>query len=308
MHMNNLANIDLNLLKVLSEIERHGSVTGAAHALGIGQPAVSQALSRLRETLKDDLFVRSSGGMMPTPRVRELIEPLRLALGQIEETVFGMGDFDQSTSATRYRLGASDYAAALFIPKIKIALSQRMPNANLAVVRADRSDAETLLSNGKIDLALGMFPNPGNWMRCRRLFTEHHVCVYNPELVSIPDPMILENYVAYEHMLVSLDGTATGFVDKILHEKGLSRRVSVTTPYFLQSAYLLERLPLIATLPERFVRGCSTLSKMAIRELPFETTSFDVSALWRSADEKSARFLELKDVVGSVSKQTGKIT
>lgn len=308
MHKNNLANIDLNLLKVLSEIERHGSVTGAAHALGIGQPAVSQALSRLRETLKDDLFVRSSGGVTPTSRVRELIEPLRLALGQIEETVFGMGDFDRSTSATRYLLGASDYAAVSFIPNIKIALAERMPNVNLAVVRADRSDAETLLSNGKIDMALGMFPNPGNWMKCRRLFTERHVCVFNPELVSTPDPMTIKDYAAHEHMLVSLDGTATGFIDKILHEKGLSRRVSVTTPYFLQSAYLLKRLPLIATLPERFVQGCSTLSKMAIRELPFETATFDVSALWRSADEKSARFLELKDVVVSISGQTSKIT
>ncbi|MEM7442675.1 MAG: LysR family transcriptional regulator [Pseudomonadota bacterium] len=308
MQRNNLSNIDLNLLKVLSEIERHGSVTGAADALGIGQPAVSQALSRLRETLKDDLFVRNSGGMKPTPRARELIEPIRLALGQIEETVFGAQDFDRRTAITRYKIGASDYAAALFIPKIKGVLAARMPNANLAIVRADRSDAETLLSNGAIDIALGMLPKTGKWMRSRRLFTERHVCVFNSELVSIPDEMTLDDYIAHEHMLVSLNGSPTGFVDEVLRANGLSRRVSITTPYFLQSAYLLERLPLIATLPERFVRGCSTLSTMAIRQLPFETASFDVSALWRSADEKSARFAEIKEVVVSASMLTSEVT
>lgn len=297
MHQNNLPSLDLNLLKVLNEIERTGSVTAAARALGLGQPAVSQALSRLRETLKDNLFVRGPGGMVPTEKAKELVGPLRLALAQIEETIFGAQSFDRSTSDTRFRIGASDYAAAIVIPKIKQAMATQMPNANLTVLRADRSDAERMLSNGEIDFAVGMFPEIGDWMRRRRLFEESHICVFNPAHLDLPDPMTIEDYVRAEHMLVSLDGSPKGFVDEVLRDLGLERRVSITTPYFLQSAYLLERLPLIATLPERFVRGCSSLSKMSLRALPFETSGFNVSAVWRAGDDKSPRLAALRDLI-----------
>lgn len=301
MHQNNLNAIDLNLLKVLSEIERQGSVTGAAEVLGLGQPAVSQALSRLRETLKDDLFVRGPGGMTPTPHMRDLTGPLRAALGQIEETIFGSQAFDPAQSDTRYRMGASDYAAALLVPEIMTAMAKRMPQARLAVLRADRLNAEQMLSDGEIDLAIGLFPRPGKWVRRRKLYSESHVCVFNPALIQTGTRLSLEDFVRHPHMLVSLDGTDQGFVDKILADLGTERRVAITTPFFLQSAYLLEHQPLIATLPERFVRACSRLSRMAIHPLPFESPGFNVAAIWRTADERNPRFQALQETILGIS-------
>lgn len=302
MHRNNLASIDLNLLKVLSELEKQGSVTAAAEVLGVGQPAVSQALSRLRETLQDDLFVRGPGGMVPTPRTKAIIGPLRTSLGQIEQSLFGRQDFDEATTETRFFVGASDYAAALLVPQIMRRLAERMPKANLAILRADKSDMMALLADGEIDIALGMFPEASPWIRRRKLFDERHVCVFNPELLNLPEPLSLQDFLGCDHMLVSLDGTPGGFVDRILEKLGHRRRVSVTTPYFLQSAYLLEKLPLIATLPERFVLHCSSLSKLAIRKLPFDGPAFDVSAAWRAGDERNPRMASLQDVVLTASR------
>ena len=296
MHEANLNGVDLNLLKVLNAVERAGSVTGAARALGVGQPAVSQALGRLRETLKDDLFVRGPEGMTPTPRMRELIGPIRTALGQIEFSLFGDQAFDAGAE-TLYRIGASDYAAAMMAPKIIRAMADRLPRATLSILRADRSDATTLLADGEIDLAIGLFPHAKPWLRRRQLYSETHVCVFNPAQLALEVPLSLTDYLAHDHMLVSLDGTPEGFVDKLLHDMGHRRRVTVTTPYFLQSAYLLERLPLIATLPERFVTGCSTLSTMSRSPLPLDTPGFDVSAFWRAGDDRNPRIAALRECV-----------
>ncbi|MEL7013664.1 MAG: LysR family transcriptional regulator [Pseudomonadota bacterium] len=297
MHEDNLRTVDLNLLKVLNEIERQGSVTAAAERLGLGQPAVSQALSRLRLTLKDDLFQRGPKGMTATPKMQVLIGPLRTALGQIEETLFGAQEFDPATTQTRFLVGASDYAAAILIPSMQRALAAQMPHATLSIRRADRSDAEKLLSNGDIDIALGLFPKTSDWIKTRRLYQERHVCVFNPSLLNLPDPLSLTDYVAQDHLLVSLDGSGRGFVDDILQQHGTERRVALTTPFFLQAPSLLEHLPLIATLPETFVRQSSVLSKMAIRTLPFESKGFAVSVAWRSGDDRNPRVSALCDLV-----------
>jgi len=239
--------------------------------------------------------------MVPTPRTEAIIGPLRTSLSQIEQSLFGPQDFNEATTETRFFVGASDYAAALLVPKIMRRLAERMPTANLAIRRADKSDMMALLANGEIDIALGMSPDTSPWVRRRRLFKERHVCVFNPGLLNLPDPLSLQDFLGCDHMLVSLDGTPSGFVDRILEKLGHQRRVSVSTPYFLQSAYLLERLPLIATLPERFALECSSLSKMAIRKLPFDGPEFDVSAAWRAGDERNPRIASLQDVVLTAS-------
>lgn len=302
---NNLQTIDLNLLKVLNELERQGSVTAAAAALGVGQPAVSQALSRLRDTLGDDLFVRGPGGMVPTTRTREIIGPLRISLGQIQQSLFGPQDFEATTTETRFFIGASDYVAALLVPDIMRVLRKNMPNANIAIRRADRSNAVVLLANGEIDLALGMFPETADFIRRRRLFIDRHVCVFNPALADLPDPISMQDYLSLDHMLVSLDGNPLGFVDDILKSRGVNRRVSVTTPYFLQSAYLLQTLPVMATLPERFVRTCVRLTDMAVRTPPFDGPDFTVSMAYRAGDDRNPRIAALTDTVLKASRSVG---
>jgi DNA-binding transcriptional LysR family regulator len=303
MRRGHLTAVDLNLLKVLTEVARRGSVTDAAKALGVGQPAVSQALARLRETLKDDLFVRTATGMKPTPRLEGLIGSIQSSLDQIEQALFGPQDFDAARTQTRFVIGATDYAAALLTPKLMAVMKTRMPQSTLAILPADRFSAMQLLNDGAIDLAVGLFSKPGPWISRRHLFADSHVCVFNPRLLDLPNSLTLEDYAAQDHLLVSLDGSPDGFVDSLLREHGTSRRVAVVTPFFLQCAYVLERLPLVATLPRRFVEGCSTLSKMAYRSLPFETPEFLLSATWRASDDRNPRSTALRDAILAGAKE-----
>ncbi|MEO0372622.1 MAG: LysR substrate-binding domain-containing protein, partial [Pseudomonadota bacterium] len=213
------------------------------------------------------------------------------------QSLFGVQSFEPATSDTRFVIGATDYTAAILTPAIMQMMATRAPHATLSIRPADRSDAERLLADGEIDVALGMFPQTTQWIKRRRLYQDHHICVFNDRLVSLPKRLTMDAYVAQDHLLVSLDGTPNGFVDTILDRHGLTRRIAVTTPYFLQGGYLVEQLPVIATLPERFVRGCTILSKLTTRALPFEAPTFDVSLAWRAGDDRNPRLSALKNVV-----------
>ncbi|MEM8776129.1 MAG: LysR substrate-binding domain-containing protein [Pseudomonadota bacterium] len=302
MHKSNLNTVDLNLLKVLNEIEKQGSVSHAAKALGVGQPAVSQALSRLRRTFNDPLFERGEGGMAPTSRMQDLIVPVRAALEQIEQSIFGERNFDPAQTTTRYFVGVSDYVSALLVPELLPRFERAMPKADLSLRPCDRSNVFKLLSNSEIDLAIGLFNNIPRWFRRRRLFRERHVCVFNPDLVNLPKKLTLKRFAACDHLLVSLDGSPSGFVDEFLKGAGLRRRVRVTTPYFLQAAELLQFSPLIAALPERIVLKNKSMINLARRELPFQTPEFDISMLWRASDDRNLRQTVLREIVLSASR------
>src|SRR6516165_9126679 len=113
-----LRQVDLNLLKAFDALERHRSVTKAGQALGLGQPAMSHALARLRELTMDELFVRGASGLQPTPRALQLIGPVRSALSQIEVALYGAQDFQPETAAQDFRVGMSDLVSAAMLPKL----------------------------------------------------------------------------------------------------------------------------------------------------------------------------------------------
>ncbi len=118
MHPINLNTLDLNLLKTFDALERERSVTRAADCLGLGQPAVSQALGRLRGHLQDDLFVRGASGMEPTERARALIGPIREALRQIEVSIYGDQAFEATAFAGSFAIAVSDFVAAALMPRL----------------------------------------------------------------------------------------------------------------------------------------------------------------------------------------------
>ncbi len=285
MHRIDLRKIDLNLLKAFVAIEGSRSITKSADQLGIGQPAMSHALSRLREMMRDELFVRGPGGMVPTLRALELIGPIRAALSQIEAALGGPQEFDPANSDKRFSIGMSDFVAAAILPALSKALAAAAPSTSIAALNADRSNAARLIDSREIDLAVGFFPEVANWHRKARLFDEGHACVYNPKLLKVRTPITLKEYLAHPHVLVTLRAGEKGFVDDILAKSKLKRKVAITTPYFLLAGYLLHQLPMIASLPRRYAELCAVTSKLAVGPLPFVTPTFTVSMMWHARDQ-----------------------
>ena len=150
---------DLNLLRVLVAIHRWRSVSKASAELDLSQPATSLALSRLRKSLGDPLFVRSPTGMHPTARCSEVVETAMKALGDIDETVQHGKAFDPATTRRDFVLTMADVGELHFMPRLMAHLQCAAPHCNVRCETFALQDIAPALEEGRCDLALGFFPN-----------------------------------------------------------------------------------------------------------------------------------------------------
>ena len=243
----NLAGMDLNLLIVFDAVMRERNVTRAADLVGLSQPAVSNALSRLRHHLKDELFIRSPEGMKATPRALELAEPVRTALHNLE-VVLAPPEFDPLTSRRSFKVAAMDYATSVIFPRIVDQMTELAPEINLRVLPPD--DALDALDNQTADFALIPMPDPPERFEYETLGGETFVLLMRAGHPLATGKLTLERFVEYPHLLVSLRGEATGFVDDALKEHGLTRRVAMTVPQFSMTPQILAATDMVLTVPK----------------------------------------------------------
>ncbi|WP_306251737.1 LysR family transcriptional regulator [Parvularcula sp. IMCC14364] len=239
--------MDLNLLLVFDAVMRERNVTRAADTIGLSQPAVSNALSRLRHHLKDELFLRSPEGMKATPRALELAEPVRTALHNLEE-VLDPPQFDPATSDRSFKLAAVDYATSVILPRIVDQLTERAPGINLRMLPPD--EALEALDSHNADFALIPMPNPPERFEFETLGGETFVLLMRAGHPLASGKLTLERFVSYPHLLVSVRGEATGFVDDALKEHGLTRRVAMTVPQFSMTPQILAATDMVLTVPK----------------------------------------------------------
>ncbi len=293
----NLRNFDLNLLKAFDVLDRERNVTEAAKRLGIGQPAMSHALARLRQLFNDKLFIRSGTGMTPTARALELIEPLRVALAQIDATFMAQVAPDPRASTRRIRIGMTDVIASAVTARLSKALAEHAPQASLAVLNADRTNAPAMLDRDELDLVIGLFPVVPGWHDKKKLFEEDFVCVYDSRFITASAPITVKEFARHQHVLVTLQGDERGFADAALEKAGLTRQIAITTSFFLLAGELAHSLPVIATLPRHFAENSMSGASMRLSELPFPSPRMTISMVWHRRNEANAASIMLRGLL-----------
>lgn len=293
--------LDLNLLLVFHALLHERSVTRAAQRLFIGQPALSGALKRLRAALGDDLFVRTSHGMTPTPRALELarvIEPLLLSL---QQALHAKPAFDPAKAERVFRIGLSDALEVALMPRLMQRLSAEAPGVRLIARAADRTDAPALLDAAEIELAVGVFTECAAWHRQRALFDWHFVCVYNPDLVKVRGKRItLEEYLRFPHLLTSFSADLSGLVDELLRERRLARQVVFSSRNFATNPFIVRQMAAITTVPTFAAATWRDALGLAVSPLPFETPGYAVSLLWAAAHDGDLGLQWLISLMGEV--------
>ena len=153
---NNLARLELNLLVAFDALFSERGVTRAAARLGIGQSAMSHNLSRLRALFGDELLTRAPDGMRPTPRALALIDPIRVALSQIEALVSREQTFDPGAANRVFRIGLPDSVEALLGPALLAYFCKTAPGVRLRLHNIDSSQILDNLDADRLDLAFGI--------------------------------------------------------------------------------------------------------------------------------------------------------
>ncbi|MCF8169081.1 MAG: LysR family transcriptional regulator [Rhodoferax sp.] len=308
-----LRTLDLNLLKIFDVVMSERNLTRAAHQLALTQPAVSNALRRLRETLGDELLVRKGRSLEPTARGQELWPAVRGALQQLQAAL-APNDFAPATSVTSFVLTMADATAAEFMPGLLEVITHQAPGVSIRVVPLTTSDPRQLLDDGPADLAVGYFPAVLTDLTARAqtgervsflhtlLFQSDYVCVMRKNHPLAAGTLSLDDYCAARHALVSFSGRAFGFIDSTLAALGRSRRVVLTVNQFFIAGKLVTESDLLTVLPRHFVKVTGYADQLAVRELPFVTSPVQVHALWHLRLAESSAHGWLRAQVAALAK------
>jgi len=276
----NVTNIDLNLLRAFDAIATEGSVTVAGERIGLSQPAMSNALARLRALFDDALFVRTPRGMRPTPFAQQLAQPVREALRLIQGALQQHAGFAPASSENTFRLSMSDIGEMVFLPGLLERIKRDAPGVKVDVMRIPIKDAYAALEAGEVDLAIGFLPGLTTGMLQQPLFSEHYVCMLRADHPVIGDKVSARQFREAAHVLVSYAGTGHQVIEETFVKAGLSGRIAARVPDFLVVPMILERTELVVTVPSRVAAVFARTGKFKVLKLPLGMPSFEVRLHW----------------------------
>lgn len=246
----NISGVDLNLLLAFDAVMRERHVTRAAESLYMTQPALSNALNRLRHVFKDELFVRGPQGMRPTQKALELEEPISRAMAAVEEAI-NPPVFDPACSEHTFRLVCHDHFVHTGLSKLMHFVDAQAPGIDIRLLPA-KGDSFALLDAQEADFGISAYGLPPERFGWEKLLTDEYVVVMgadNP--LAMTDDWGKLAYSKANHLLVSLSGDASGFVDKALAAEKLTRRIALTVNHFSATPEILSHTSLVATLPRK---------------------------------------------------------
>jgi len=287
----NFRTFDLNLLRVFDEVMAERNLTRAARNLSLTQPAVSNALRRLRDVLGDELVRRSGAGVEPTPRALALWPTVRDALRQLQHTL-APGEFDAGVADTTFLLAMADATAAELMPGLVEIVENEARAVSLRVLPLTTRDPRRMLENEEVDMAIGYFPaviaslaargqsEVGTPFETTRLYVGEYVCVMRRDHPLASAPLTLDAYCSARHLLVSFSGRPYGFIDQTLGALGRERRIVVTVNQFFTAGRVVANSDLLTVMPRHFVRVTGIQDQLVLRDLPFEQPPVHVDALW----------------------------
>ena len=317
MNTPNFRTLDLNLLRIFDEVMAERSLTRAARNLSLTQPAVSNALRRLRETLGDELVQRSGQGMAPTPKARAIWPAVREALAQLQSSLIP-NEFMPAEANTSFVLAMADATAAELMGNLGQALEKQAPNVSIRVLPLTTRDPRNMLNEGIADLALGYFPavladltakaQSGEALAFEhhRLYDGEYVCVMRRQHPLAQKNISLKEFCNARHLLVSFSGRPYGFIDEALASIGKQRRVVMTVNQFFTAGRVVVNSDLLTVLPKHFVHTTGIAKELFMCELPFKVPTLHVDAVWhrRKHAQSEHRWLreQLIDIARDVFK------
>ena len=293
----NVSTLDLNLLRVFDAVLQSRSVTGAAGRLGLTQPAVSNALGRLRQAFGDALFLRTPQGMEPTPYARELADPVRRALTLLESALAHGPGFDPATSARSFRFYMSDLGQIEFLPPLVERVRRVAPGVRLEVPVLEPEHVADALASGSLDLAVGFLPALGPPLRRQALFRDPYLCLMRADhSISL---LTRKRFVEASHVLVTYRG-GHRVVEEALERAGAAQRIVLRVPHFTVVPMVLERTDLILTLPARVARVFEQRGRLKAMPPPVPVPPAEVAMHWHERFDADAGNRWLREQLASL--------
>ncbi len=296
----NLNKVDLNLFIVFDAIYTEANLTRAGQIVGITQPAVSNALSRLRETFNDPLFVRTAQGMVPTPMAQNIIGPVRNALQLLRVSVQESRSFNPQQANKTYRISMTDLTETVILPPLFQRLKRLAPMVQVESFLAKRRETTKELAAGRLDFAVDAPLNTDPQVRHVKLMEDRYICAMRPGHPLAKDKLSLDEYLSLTHIQISSRRSGLGYVDLSLGKMGLQRKVTLRSQHYLMASSILMNTDMAMTVPERFAR------RHGLHQVPLPVS--DVPALethlyWHESTDQDPANRWMREQIIEISQQ-----
>ncbi len=279
-HPMNIKDIDLNLLIVFDSVMRERNITLAARRLGLSQPALSNALSRLRRTLGDPLFVRTGHGMEPTPYAERLAGPIRNARNLIDDALCVGTAFEPAKSNRIFTFYMTDIGEIVLLPPILRYLHKQAPQVGVKVVRIPQFGVHEAMATGEVDLAVGLFPTLQTGFFEQVLYRDNFVCIARRDHPMIGNSLTQKQFSEVPHVLVASTGTGHDVViENVMAAQQVKRSIALTVPDFVVLPTIVGQTDLIVTIPARAARSFSNPSIKSLKP-PIKFPDIEIKQHW----------------------------
>ena len=285
---------DLNLFIAFDVIYTEKNLTKSGQVLGITQPAVSNALARLRDLFNDELFIRTSRGMIPTPVANQLIGDIRNALSLIQNTISVSEKFDPSTANMTFKISIGDTSEYRLLPLLIKELAEIAPKVKVETYLTARKDAPRELASGAIDFSIDPPLQSDQHLKHEKIYQEDYVMIVRKDHPILKKQKItLEDYLDLSHIHISNRKTGMGHVDMTLYKLGLSRDIYLRAQHFLVAPYIVEQSDMAITT----TKGFAVDRNLAWRELPFDIDPLVLHLYWHENNDNESSSKWMRDLM-----------
>lgn len=303
--MSGIDTLDLNLLRVFDAVARERHVTRAAQRLNLSQPAVSNALSRLRHALGDELFLRRPGGVEPTELALSLAPAVAEVLDRLRNTLAAHAPFDPAASERVFTIALSEYAEAVLAPAMLERMAAEAPRCLLAIRHADRSNALALLDGNEAEFAVAVLREPPALYTRVRLLPEAFLTVMRRTHPLAQGEMTLARFASFPHLLHSANGSRDGALDAPMAEAGHPRRLGAVVAHLAAVPEILKRTEMVMTLSARLARQMAAANDLAVRDCPLDVQHIRLSLIFHRRLEADAGHAWLRRLLIAVARDVG---
>ena len=285
---------DLNLFIAFDVIYTEKNLTKSGQVLGITQPAVSNALARLRDLFNDELFIRTSRGMIPTPVANQLIGDIRNALSLIQNTISVSEKFDPSTANMTFKISIGDTSEYRLLPLLIKELAEIAPRVKVETYLTPRKDAPRELASGAIDFSIDPPLQSDQHLKHEKIYQEDYVMIVRKDHPILKKQKItIEDYLDLSHIHISNRKTGMGHVDMTLYKLGLTRDIYLRAQHFLVAPYIVEQSDMAITT----TKGFAVDRNLAWRELPFDIDPLVLHLYWHENNDNESSSKWMRDLM-----------
>ena len=294
---------DLNLLPTFSALMEERNVTRAAERLGITQPALSNALMRLRTTLQDPLFIRERYGMQPTQKALELAPVIAAALATLDDVVLGQQAFDPSKAELLFTVAPNSYVEFVLMPAVVAKLREVAPNIKLRLTPFGSDLAETGVVSGSTAMVLGRIVDPPDNLVVQHMMEDGLACVVRADHPQVEESLTRQQYEQMRHVNMLPPGRLRAGLFQALDRQGLKRDVAVSVTHFLAIPELIAVTDYCSTLPKLICRFLARDKRLKVLPSPVDLGTFPVEMAWHVRYRHDPAHRWLRTLIADVARE-----